>query len=61
MELKDIPPENIQVQLTPQAGYLNRLVNKQQWELTIKYNDIEPTFVIDAYTGKLITIYGPLG
>ncbi|QFF99374.1 hypothetical protein PB01_11375 [Psychrobacillus glaciei] len=60
VELKDIPLENIQVQLTPQAGFLNKLVNKQQCELTIKYQDLEPTLALDAYTGKLIAIYGPV-
>ncbi|PIC67627.1 hypothetical protein CSV71_10415 [Sporosarcina sp. P21c] len=30
------------------------------WEVTIKNNGAEPTVVIDAYTGKLIDIYGPL-
>lgn len=32
----------------------------EEWEVTIKYNGIEPTIVMDAYTGSFIDIYGPL-
>lgn len=32
----------------------------EEWKVTIKYNGIEPTIVMDAYTGSFIDIYGPL-
>lgn len=60
VELKDIPPENISVHLKPRNGLLNKLANRQQWEVTINYQGIEPTVVMDAYTGKYIDMYGPL-
>jgi hypothetical protein len=60
IELKDIPPENIRATLNQKKGFFNKLFNRRQWEITIKYNDIEPTLVIDAYNGQLINLYGPI-
>ena len=60
VELRDIPPENINVHLEKKNGFFNKLTNRQQWEITIKYQGIEPTVVMDAYSGKYIDIYGPV-
>lgn len=60
VEIKDIPFENISAVLNPQNGFWNQLTNQMQWEVTVKYNGIEPTIVMDAGTGKLIEIFGPL-
>ena len=46
--------------LNQKNGFWNKLTNKKQWEVTVKYNGIQPTVVIDAYTGKFIDLYGPL-
>ena len=59
--LEGIPPENISVNLTPKPGYWNRITNKMNWEVTIKYNVQESTIVMDAYTGEFMNLYGPLG
>ncbi|MDF2066518.1 PepSY domain-containing protein [Bacillus sp. Cr_A10] len=58
--LEEIPPENISVNLTPKHGYWNEMTNKMKWEVTIKYTGQESTIVMDAYTGELINLYGPL-
>ena len=60
VELRDIPAENISVHLKKRNGFFNELTNRQQWEITINYQGIEPTIVMDAYTGKYIDMYGPL-
>ena len=59
-DLKEIPIENISVFLNQKNGFWNGLTNRKQWEVTIKYSGIEPTVVIDAYTGEFIDLYGPL-
>lgn len=59
MDLKEIPIENISTVLNQKNGFLNELTNRKQWEVTVKYNGIEPTVVIDAHTGDLIDMYGP--
>ncbi|KOS66286.1 hypothetical protein AEA09_18900 [Lysinibacillus contaminans] len=58
--LKEIPIENISTFLNQKNGFLNELTNRKQWEVTVKYNGIEPTVVIDAHTGDFIDLYGPL-
>jgi len=60
VELKDISPESINAHLKRRDGLLNKLTNRQQWEITINYQGIEPTVVMDAYTGKYIDMYRPL-
>lgn len=59
IDLKEIPMENIRAVLNQKNGFLNELTNRKQWEVTVKYNDIEPTVVIDAHTGDFINLYGP--
>lgn len=60
VELKDIPPESINGHLKQRDGLLNKVMNRQQWEITINYQGIEPTVVMDAYNGKYIDMYGSL-
>ena len=60
VNLKELPIENVSAFLNQKNGFWNKLTNKKQWEVTVKYNGIEPTVVIDAYTGKFIDLYGPL-
>ncbi|MFJ5791184.1 hypothetical protein ACIQXW_01620 [Lysinibacillus sp. NPDC097162] len=60
VDLNEIPIENIRATLNQKSGFWNQLTNRMQWEVTIKYNGIEPTIVMDAYTGSFIDIYGPL-
>jgi len=55
-----VPIENISATLNQKSGFWNQLTNRMQSEVTIKYNGIEPTIVMDAYTGSFIDIYGPL-
>ena len=57
--LEDIPMESISAVLNRRTGFLNELTNRKQWEITVKYNGIEPTFVIDAHTGDFLDLYGP--
>lgn len=59
-EWSDTPLENVVVSLNQKSGFWSDLTNRMNWEITIKNNGAEPTVVIDAYTGKLIDIYGPL-
>jgi len=59
INLEDIPVENISTVLNQKSGSWNQLTNRMQWEVTIKYSGIQPTVVMDAYTGKFIDIYGP--
>ncbi|PIC67629.1 hypothetical protein CSV71_10400 [Sporosarcina sp. P21c] len=56
----DTPLENVAVSLNQKSGFWSNLTNRMNWEVTIKNNGVEPTVVIDAYTGKLIDIFGPL-
>lgn len=60
VDLQGIQIENISAFLKQKKGFWNELTNRKQWEVTIKYNGIEPTVVIDAYTGEFIDLYGPL-
>jgi len=60
VDLKEIPLEDINTSLNQKDGLWNRLTNKKQWEVTIKFSGTEPTVVMDANTGKFIDIYGPL-
>lgn len=59
-DLKEITSGNIRFNLSQKKGLWNELTNKKQWEIQIEYNGISSTFIIDAYTGKNIDIYGPL-
>ncbi|QUW22922.1 PepSY domain-containing protein [Sporosarcina sp. Marseille-Q4063] len=59
-DLNEITPEIISVNLNQKQGFWNELTNKQQWEVQLEHNGTSPTFVLDAYTGKIIDIYGPL-
>lgn len=60
IELEEIPAENINLRLHQQEGFLNGLFNHLQWEVTISYEDVVPTIVLDAVTGEVLDIYGPL-
>lgn len=60
VEAKEISAENLEVSLIQQPGFWSKLTNRMQWEITITYNGIKPTVIIDAYSGKFIDIYGPL-
>lgn len=56
----DTPLENIDVSLTQKKNFWSNLTNKMKWEVTIRNEGTEQTVVMDAYTGKLIEIYGLL-
>ncbi|RAZ81332.1 hypothetical protein [Planococcus halotolerans] len=60
VELDAVPTENITLALRQQEGFLNELFNDQQWEVTISYEDVIPTVVMDAVTGEVLDIRGPL-
>lgn len=60
LDWNDTSLENVSLSLTPKSNFWSKLTNRMNWEVTIKNNGLEPTVVIDAYTGKLIDIYGPL-
>ncbi|WOV83049.1 PepSY domain-containing protein [Sporosarcina jeotgali] len=53
------PSENISVSLHQKNGFWNKLTNKMEWEVTLTYQKQYPMVLIDAYTGKLIGVYGP--
>ena len=57
--LEEVPEENIHVYLSQKHGFWNELFNRMQWEVTIKSSEMEPTVVIDAYTGDFIDLFGP--
>lgn len=59
-EWSDTPLENIDVLLTQKKNFWSNLTNKMKWEVTIRNEGTEQTVVMDAYTGKLIEIYGLL-
>ncbi|MFN7252388.1 MAG: hypothetical protein ACK4M9_16645 [Anaerobacillus sp.] len=60
IEIETIPNENIYTYLSQQDGFYNKLMNKQKWEINLKYGDKAPTVVINAYSGKCINVYGPV-
>lgn len=60
VDLKEIPIGNISASLNQKNGFLNELTNRKQWEVTVKYNGIDTTVVIDAHTGEFIDLYGSL-
>lgn len=60
VELNAIPSKNIRLELRQQEGFLNELLNQQQWEVPISYENVIPTVVMDAVTGKVLDITGPL-
>ncbi|MBD7984375.1 PepSY domain-containing protein [Sporosarcina sp. Sa2YVA2] len=60
LDWNDTPLKNVSLSLTPKSDFWSKLTNRMNWEVTIKNNGSEKTVVIDAYTGKLIDIYGPL-
>ena len=53
------PSENISVSLHQKIRLWNKLTNIMEWEVTLTYQKQYPIVVIDAYTGKLIGVYGP--
>jgi hypothetical protein len=59
-ELKALPTDYVEATLNTRQGLWYKLVNRKQWEVTIKFKGHEPTVVFDATTGKLIDLYGPL-
>ncbi|RSD28687.1 hypothetical protein [Mesobacillus subterraneus] len=59
-ELKGLGPDNVNATLNIREELWYRLLNRKQWEVTIKFKGNEPTVVFDATTGKLIDLYGPL-
>ncbi|WP_313894266.1 hypothetical protein [Psychrobacillus sp.] len=58
--VKEVSAENISLNLSPKKGFWNELTNRKQWEVNVKYNGLEATIVIDAYTGEYADLYGPL-
>lgn len=60
LQVEELQREDYFTSLNLKRGFLSELLNRRQWEVTIKYDGMEPTVVMDAITGKFITIYGPL-
>lgn len=60
LDWNNTPSENISVSLNQKYGFWNEITNNVNWEVAIKYKGHEPTVIINAYTGKLIEIHGPL-
>ena len=60
VDFKENPPDEISTSLNQKDGLWNRITNRNQWEVTIKFSGAEPTVIMDAYTGKIIDIYGSL-
>lgn len=59
-DVMDLQHEDYRSSLTFKQGFFSELLNRRQWEVTIKYEGMELTIVLDAITGEFITIYGPL-
>lgn len=51
---------DIELALIESNGNLNKIRNKKEWEITVIDNDMEVTVVMDAHSGDLLDIYGPL-
>ena len=51
---------DIELALIESNGSLNEIRNKKEWKITVIDIDMEVTVVMDAHTGGLIDIYGPL-
>ncbi|WP_078555942.1 hypothetical protein [Bacillus alkalicellulosilyticus] len=60
IDIETIHNENVYTYLFQQKGYYNELMNKQRWEVKLKYDGKEPTVLLDAYSGKCISVYGPM-
>lgn len=60
LDLKKIPPEDISLTLSSMDGSLNKLMNKMQWNVSIRHNGNMHTISMNAYTGEFIDIHGPL-
>lgn len=56
--LEGIPEENIGVNLSQKSGFWNELLNRMQWEVSIKSPEMNSTIVLDAHTGKFIGYFG---
>ena len=56
--LEGIPEENISVNLSQKSGFWNELLNRMQWEVSIKSPEMNSTIVLDAHTGKFIGFFG---
>ncbi|MGG0669126.1 hypothetical protein [Sporosarcina koreensis] len=46
--------------LSLKHGFYSEMVNRRSWEVTFEYDGKEPTVIIDAITGDLIMITGPM-
>lgn len=51
---------DIELALIESNGGLNKIRNKKEWEITVIDNAMEITVVMDAHSGELLDIYGPL-
>lgn len=60
VELNELAEEDISSVLHSQEGFINRLINKQQWQVTFIYQEVVPIVVMDANTGEIMDISGPL-
>ncbi|MGN7478770.1 hypothetical protein ACTHOQ_13030 [Solibacillus silvestris] len=56
--LEGIPEENISANLAQKSGFCNELLNRMQWEVTIKSTEMEATVVMDAHTGYFMNVFG---
>lgn len=46
--------------LTIRHGFFYEMMNRREWQITFRYEGMEPTVIIDSITGKFIMIDGPL-
>lgn len=51
---------DIKLALIESNGVLNKIRNKKEWEITVIDNAMEITVVMNAHSGELLDIYGPL-
>lgn len=46
--------------LIPEEGFVNRLMNKGIWHISLKFKEAHPTVLIHANSGECVGSYGPL-
>lgn len=59
-QIEDLQYEQYRTQLLPKRGFVAEMLNHREWAVTIYYEEMEPIVVMDAVTGELLRIDGPL-
>jgi uncharacterized membrane protein YkoI len=58
-DLKNISPDKIKTSLKKDRAFKS-FIDSYVWEISLEYDGINPTIVLNAYTGEIIDVYGPL-